>query len=79
MKQQKISLVDKVLDYLEARQYEIITHTELYEAVWEVPAYGGYKNTLYATISQARSLLEDGCTIYGLRGTGYMFVKEKKE
>ena len=78
MKQQKIFLVDEILDYLEARPNQIVSYKELYESIWEVPAYGGYKKTIFNTICRARELLDDGYAIYTIHDVGYMYVKEKK-
>ena len=68
------SQVDKVLDYLEAHPYEIISRKQLYEAVWGVPAYGNYKRNIYTAISQARKLLEEGSQILSVKEMGYIFI-----
>ena len=69
-------LADRILGYFEERQYKIITYKELYEAIWKVPAYPGYKNTVFATINKARSLLVANCFIHNISKVGYIYVEE---
>ena len=69
-------LADRILDYFEERQYKIITYKELYEAIWQVPAYPGYKNTVFATINKARTLLVANCFIHNISKVGYIYVEE---
>ena len=74
-----VLLVDKVLDYLEERPYKIVTYAELYLAVWEVPPYAGYKNTIFATINKARTLLDVDCAIHNISNVGYIYVDKGKQ
>jgi len=70
-------LADRILGYFEERQYKIITYKELYEAIWQVPAYTGYKNTVFATINKARTLLVENCFIHNISKIGYIYVEEE--
>ena len=72
-----LNLVDKILDYMEDRPFKIITYKELYETIWEVPVYAGYKNTLRNTINRARYLLEDNCKIHNIQKIGYIYVEKE--
>ena len=72
------TLVQQVAEYLTSLPGEVIRYQELYETLWEVPPIAGYKNTLQATISNARKFLTKG-NIYAVQGIGYIYLEDRDE
>ena len=73
------SQVEKVYDYFLDHPKIIITYQELYETLWGVPIYIGFKNTLRATISAVRTMLMPQDSIVNVCLLGYMYIPRNKE
>ena len=73
------SLNSQLIEYLKARQHQVISYEELYEGIWLVPVYPGYKNILSATISYARLELDDSHLICNVLGRGYIYIETAKK
>ncbi len=71
---EKSRLAKEVIVYLRARPGKIISHRDLYEAVWKAPAMAGFLNTLRATISVARLDLVSN-KIHSVYGVGYFYLE----
>ncbi len=73
---EKSRLVKEVIAYLRARPGKIISHRDLYQAVWGVAPAAGFLNTLRSTISLARLELEPD-RIHSVYRVGYFYLEEK--
>lgn len=71
---EKSQLTSELIDFLQERPGEIISHRDLYTAVWGVPPVSGFLNTLRATISLARLDLQEG-RIHSVYSVGYFYLR----